>query len=212
MKFHIALISLAVAVCAKDASSTWTTLTPSASPIGTTNYAGPFGIAVEPVESQSSTSDSTTTLAKRDISDGQVQATTTSSSTTKESKTSTDSSEESKTSSDAAEESSELDITAVSCKTDGTLQMSLEDSILYDSHGRVGSIVANRQFQFDGPPPQAGAIYAAGWSITDDGYLALGDSDIFYQCLSGTFYNLYDESIGGQCTQIRLEIVRLIDC
>ncbi|CEP24389.1 unnamed protein product [Cyberlindnera jadinii] len=333
MKFHIALISLAVAVCAEDASSTWTTLTPSASPIGTTNYEGPFGIAVEPVESQSSTSDSTTTLAKRDvisqisdgqiqattstkeavstaqavsqigdgqiqattstkqavstaqavsqigdgqiqattstkqavstaqavsqigdgqiqattstkeavstaqavsqigdgqiqattstkttadavsqISDGQVQATTTSSSTTKESKTSTDSSEESKTSSDAAEESSELDITAVSCKTDGTLQMSLEDSILYDSNGRVGSIVANRQFQFDGPPPQAGAIYAAGWSITDDGYLALGDSDIFYQCLSGTFYNLYDESIGGQCTQIRLEVVRLIDC
>ena len=98
------------------------------------------------------------------------------------------------------------------CKTDNILTLKLENGVLTDHAGRIGSIVANRQFQFDGPPPQAGAIYAAGWSITPDGYLALGDSDIFYQCLSGNFYNLYDESIGGQCSQIHLQITNLITC
>ncbi|GME99078.1 unnamed protein product [[Candida] boidinii] len=90
--------------------------------------------------------------------------------------------------------------------------MTLEDGILKDSKGRIGSIVANRQFQFDGPPPQAGAIYAAGWGITDDGYLSIGDDSIFWQCLSGTFYNLYDQSIGGQCSPVHLKIVDLVEC
>ena len=103
-------------------------------------------------------------------------------------------------------------VSAVSCKVPGTLQLHLEGGILYDERGRIGSIVANHQFQFDGPPPQAGAIYAKGWSITPTGYLALGDSDLFYQCLSGDFYNLYDESIGGQCHPVRLEVVDLVDC
>ncbi|KAK5782245.1 hypothetical protein RI543_000175 [Arxiozyma heterogenica] len=98
------------------------------------------------------------------------------------------------------------------CKTDSILTLKLDNGVLTDHIGRIGSIVSNRQFQFDGPPPQAGAIYAAGWSITNDGYLALGDSDIFYQCLSGNFYNLYDESIGGQCSQIHLQITNLITC
>ena len=103
-------------------------------------------------------------------------------------------------------------VSAVSCKVPGTLQLHLEDGILYDERGRIGSIVANHQFQFDGPPPQAGAIYAKGWSITPTGFLALGDSDLFYQCLSGDFYNLYDESIGGQCHPVHLEVVDLVDC
>ena len=98
------------------------------------------------------------------------------------------------------------------CKTDSLLTLRLENGVLIDHTGRIGSIVANRQFQFDGPPPQAGAIYAGGWSITPDGYLALGDSDIFYQCLSGNFYNLYDQSIGSQCSQIYLHITNLITC
>ena len=101
---------------------------------------------------------------------------------------------------------------AVSCEAAGTLRMRLVDGVLYDSHGRIGSIVANHQFQFDGPPPQAGAIYAKGWSITPTGFLALGDSDLFYQCLSGDFYNLYDESIGGQCRPVHLEVVNLVNC
>ncbi|ODV64276.1 uncharacterized protein ASCRUDRAFT_23994, partial [Ascoidea rubescens DSM 1968] len=100
----------------------------------------------------------------------------------------------------------------VACLTDSTLALNLKDSVLIDAFGRIGSIVSNRQFQFDGPPPQAGTIFAAGWSITSDGYLALGDSAIFYQCLSGNFYNLYDESIGTQCTEINLKIIDLVNC
>ena len=56
--------------------------------------------------------------------------------------------------------------------------MTLHDSVLKDTHERWGAIVANHQFQFDGPIPQAGTIYSAGWSIKD-GYLYLGDSNIF---------------------------------
>ena len=103
-------------------------------------------------------------------------------------------------------------ITAESCKNDGTLQMSLKDAVLTDGKGRIGSIVSNRQFQFDGPPPQAGAIYAKGWALTPEGNLALGDSDVFYQCLSGNFYNLYDESIGAQCKPVHLQAIDLVDC
>lgn len=98
------------------------------------------------------------------------------------------------------------------CKSSGTLTITLQGGVLIDSSGRIGSIVANRQFQFDGPPPQAGAIYAGGWSITKHGTLAIGDNDVFYQCLSGTFYNLYDQSIGGQCNPVHLQTVGLVDC
>ncbi|CAB4254620.1 similar to Saccharomyces cerevisiae YKL163W PIR3 O-glycosylated covalently-bound cell wall protein required for cell wall stability [Maudiozyma barnettii] len=103
-------------------------------------------------------------------------------------------------------------VTNVSCKVDGTLEMSIKDGILTDGKGRVGSIVSNRQFQFDGPPPQAGALYAAGWSITPEGNLALGDQDVFYQCLSGDFYNLYDESIASQCHPVYLQAIDLVAC
>ena len=97
------------------------------------------------------------------------------------------------------------------CATNGTLSMNLHNGILTDSKGRIGSIVANQQFQFDGPPPQAGAIYAAGWSIKD-GKLAIGNSTTFYQCLSGNFYNLYAEHIGSKCEPVELDIVELVDC
>jgi len=147
----------------------------------------------------SSASKSTVTAASQ-ISDGQVQASTASIS----------SALASASASHASDDSDPVD--TVSCKEDGSLALTLKKGILTDSHGRIGSIVANRQFQFDGPPPQAGAIYAAGWSITEEGVLALGDSDKFYQCLSGNFYNLYDESIGAQCHEIKLEVVDLIDC
>lgn len=97
------------------------------------------------------------------------------------------------------------------CSSDSSLSMTLQDSVLYDSHGRVGAIVSNEQFQFDGPPPQAGSIYAAGWSIVN-GKLALGTSTTFYQCLSGNFYNLYYQSIGEQCTAVELDVVLFKDC
>ncbi|CAI5084182.1 ATV_HP_G0033760.mRNA.1.CDS.1 [Saccharomyces cerevisiae] len=103
-------------------------------------------------------------------------------------------------------------VTAETCKSSGTLEMNLKGGILTDGKGRIGSIVANRQFQFDGPPPQAGAIYAAGWSITPEGNLAIGDQDTFYQCLSGNFYNLYDEHIGTQCNAVHLQAIDLLNC
>ena len=147
----------------------------------------------------------TTAAAVSQITDGQVQATTkTASSAAQQTDGQVNTTDEDVTSSDP--------VTAVSCKNNGTLSMSLKDSILTDSKGRIGSIVANRQFQFDGPPPQAGAIYAAGWSLTPEGNLAIGDNDVFFQCLSGNFYNLYDEHIGSQCTPVHLSAIDLVDC
>ena len=103
-------------------------------------------------------------------------------------------------------------VTAQSCKNAGTLELTIKGGVLTDAKGRIGSIVANRQFQFDGPPPQAGAIYAKGWSISPEGNLALGSSDVFYQCLSGNFYNLYDEDIGHQCSPVHLSAIDLVSC
>ncbi|CCH58885.1 hypothetical protein TBLA_0B00410 [Henningerozyma blattae CBS 6284] len=127
--------------------------------------------------------------------------------------TSSSSSSATQTSSSSSAASSEDSFfSSQACKNNGTLTMTLKKGILNDAKGRVGSIVANRQFQFDGPPPQAGAIYAAGWSITPQGNLAIGANDIFYQCLSGDFYNLYDEYQGAQCQKVYLQAVELVDC
>lgn len=93
-----------------------------------------------------------------------------------------------------------------SCDAAGSLTLTLADGKLTDSQGRIGAIVANRQFQFDGPPPQAGTIYASGWSACSNGSLAIGGATTFYQCLSGTFYNLYDQSVGEQCNAVTLQI------
>ncbi|KAH3901112.1 related to Cell wall mannoprotein CIS3 [Saccharomycodes ludwigii] len=139
------------------------------------------------------------------ISDGQVEATT--STTTPASSTTTLSS-----SSASACPTTSLSLQDSSCKNSGTLSVTLDEGVLTDAKGRIGSIVSNRQFQFDGPPPQAGAIYANGWSITPEGNLAIGDNDIFYECLSGNFYNLYDENIAEQCIAIHLEAVELVSC
>ncbi|CCE63417.1 hypothetical protein TPHA_0E03270 [Tetrapisispora phaffii CBS 4417] len=148
--------------------------------------------------------------AASQINDGQVQASTTKATTTLEGSSSSSSAATSTSTSAAT--TGALVINSVSCSGSGTLALSLKGGELTDAKGRIGSIVANRQFQFDGPPPQAGAIYAAGWSITPEGNLAIGDNDIFYQCLSGNFYNLYDETLGAQCNPVHLEIVDLVDC
>ncbi|CCH59546.1 hypothetical protein TBLA_0B07280 [Henningerozyma blattae CBS 6284] len=139
------------------------------------------------------------------ISDGQVQATKTGTSKP----TTTNAAQKAA----ATESTSPNDpVRAVACNSPGTLDIALKNGVLTDSKGRIGSIVSNRQFQFDGPPPQSGAIYAAGWSITPQGNLALGSQDVFYQCLSGTFYNLYDESIGKQCQPVYLQAIDLVNC
>jgi len=82
---------------------------------------------------------------------------------------------------------------------------------LTDNFGRTGYIASNYQFQFD-KPPQAGAIYTAGWSVCANGSLALGGSNVFYQCLSGKFFNLYNENWAAQCSPITIQVVTLIEC
>ncbi|WLF79628.1 beta-1,3-glucan linked protein [Lodderomyces elongisporus] len=147
------------------------------------------------------------------ITDGQVQATNT---VAAESRLPTNATVATSGSSDPVVESdsAEPEDTNIqeACYSSNNLAMTLQDGLLADSKGRVGAIVANRQFQFDGPPPQAGTIYAAGWSISSDGYLTLGDADVFYQCLSGDFYNLYDENVASQCNAVKLKIINFVDC
>jgi hypothetical protein len=86
------------------------------------------------------------------------------------------------------------------------LSFTLTDGVLTDDKGRTGYIAANEQFQFD-DPPQTGAIYTAGFSACGNGTLALGGSAVWYECLSGTFYNLYDESQGAQCQEIFIDLL-----
>ncbi|KAF2177191.1 hypothetical protein K469DRAFT_604189 [Zopfia rhizophila CBS 207.26] len=85
----------------------------------------------------------------------------------------------------------------------GILTLTLAGGKLKDQAGRTGYIASNYQFQFD-EPPQTGAIYTSGWSLCGNNSLALGGSAIFYQCWSGSFYNLYDRHWAGQCSPIYL--------
>ncbi|MCJ1406496.1 hypothetical protein MMC19_000561 [Ptychographa xylographoides] len=109
-----------------------------------------------------------------------------------------------------AKRDTEIEKRVTSCGGPGTLIQTLADGIIHDSKGRTGYIASNGQFQFDGPP-QAGAIYTGGFSICGNNSLALGGSTIFYQCLSGTFYNLYDISTGAQCSPVYINAVSCID-
>jgi hypothetical protein len=92
------------------------------------------------------------------------------------------------------------------CGQAGYLTLTLSGGQLKDSVGRTGYIAANYQFQFDNPP-QTGAIYTGGFSVGSNGSLALGGSAVFYECLSGTFYNLYDRNWAAQCQPILIGIV-----
>jgi hypothetical protein len=86
---------------------------------------------------------------------------------------------------------------------DGTLMVSLKGGVMKDQAGRTGEIVANHQFQFDNPL-QANALATGGFGICSNGSLTHAGSAIWYQCLSGTFYNLYDQSLGAHCNQVYL--------
>ncbi|GMG39089.1 unnamed protein product [Ambrosiozyma monospora] len=238
MKYSFTLSALTLAASAFAAyvpSEPWSTLTPDATySCGYTDYTSSFGIAIQAVSTSSSAKAKRDVLTQ--IGDGQIQAATVTSEslTTKSTSTSKALASDvasqindgqlqasaaatvSATATASASSSSssscptgDLSLSVSSCYADGDLAITLEDGVLKDAKGRLGAIVANRQFQFDGPPPQAGSIYAGGWSITPEGNLALGDSDIFYQCLSGNFYNLYDEDIADQCTEVQLQVVEL---
>lgn len=113
---------------------------------------------------------------------------------------------------DDESDSEEECVYAVSCATSATLLITLENGILRDSQGRIGSIVGSRQFQFDGPVPQYGTIYASGWLISRGGRLTLGNSTVFWQCSSGDFYNLYDTQITLECGPVSLDVVKLVEC
>ena len=107
--------------------------------------------------------------------------------------------------------SSSPSVDLVACRGEGALELTLKDGILKDGQGRTGYIASNFQFQFDAPP-QAGAIYTSGFSICSNGTLALGGSNIFYQCLSGNFYNLYDRHWAPQCSPVTIESLTFQDC
>jgi len=92
----------------------------------------------------------------------------------------------------------------------GVLTLSLEDGDLTDQAGRTGYIASNAQFQFDAPI-QPNARESTGFSLCSNGTLALDSSAIWYQCLSGDFYNLYSESLGGQCVPIYIQAVMTDD-
>ncbi|KAL8872531.1 MAG: hypothetical protein Q9174_001851 [Haloplaca sp. 1 TL-2023] len=100
------------------------------------------------------------------------------------------------------------DVTMVACQTEGTLAITLANGILTDAAGRTGYIASNFQFQFD-EPPQAGAIFTSGFTFCSNGTLALGDSNVFYQCLSGDFYNLYDRNWAPQCSPVTINLLQL---
>lgn len=99
--------------------------------------------------------------------------------------------------------SSKRDIEKRDCSSDKSLVLTLKNSVLKDSHDRTGAIVANYQFQFDGPP-QAGSLYTAGFSVCGNGSLAIGPSTVFFQCRSGDFYNLYDRHWAEQCEPVEI--------
>ncbi|EMD64293.1 hypothetical protein GGP41_006718 [Bipolaris sorokiniana] len=93
---------------------------------------------------------------------------------------------------------------------DGTLKMTLKDGVLKDQSGRDGYIASNYQFQFDGPV-QADALDVDGFGLCSNNSLSLKGSTLFYQCLSGDFYNLYSQSIGEQCLPINIMAVMVSD-
>ena len=75
-----------------------------------------------------------------------------------------------------------------------------------DALGRTAYIASNDQFQFDAPP-QAGAIVTSGFSVCSNQSIALGSSTVFYQCLSGSFYNLYDTNWAPQCSPVAMNVI-----
>jgi hypothetical protein len=100
----------------------------------------------------------------------------------------------------------DLETRQSSCGAEGSLTLTLADGKLLDAQGRTGYIAANFQFQFD-KPAQTGAIFTDGFSACSNGSLGLGGSTVFYQCLSGSFYNLYDRHWAAQCNPVGLQIL-----
>lgn len=202
--------------------STWTTLTPQARPPpdATKAFNGTFGIGVKTLDANSKASQASALPVQAISNSGEIEGGERGLQVKQDEISSVRSfniAHESAFLSSTLERAnrgtgtSTLDTPWHACKGGDVLKLHLDDSVIYDVQGRVGSIVSNRQFQFDGPPPQSGTIYAAGWSIYD-GMLNLGNQNTFYQCRSGDFFNIYDESIASYCEPIQLIVLSLVDC
>lgn len=93
------------------------------------------------------------------------------------------------------------------CGQTGILTLKLQNGDLTDNDGRTGYIAsANSQFQFD-KPVQAGGIYAGQFSVCKNGSIALGSTTTFYQCQSGSFFNLYQKGTAEQCSPVNVDII-----
>jgi hypothetical protein len=105
---------------------------------------------------------------------------------------------------------------STTCGQSGYLTVTLADGILTDSENRQGEIVANYQFQFDNPL-QNNAVYTEGFSVCSNGSLALGGTNVFYECETfggpgiGNYSNLYSQSTGAQCNPILIDIIPCAD-
>lgn len=96
----------------------------------------------------------------------------------------------------------------VACAQNDSLSFTLASGIIKDSKQRMGYLASNFQLQFN-YPPQSNSIYTAGFSVCANGSLAFGGSTVFYQCLSGKSYNLYNKNRAtAQCTAVTMDIVR----
>jgi hypothetical protein len=134
------------------------------------------------------------------------------------------------------------DLSLVSCLTNSTLRLHLINNSVYDAQNRTGYIASNFQFQFDGPPQHGAMYTCGwsicpvnsddsslstapsnggdgGEDTGNDGEvvgrirtLALGNQTTFWQCLSGSFYNLYTVNWAAQCSPVELRIVRFEVC
>lgn len=92
------------------------------------------------------------------------------------------------------------------------LNINLVNGTIIDSLNRIGSIVSNRQLQFDAFG-QAGSIYTAGFQACgppNARLLALGGNTVWYGCVSGSFMNLYDQNIAPQCKEVQLLLVNIL--
>ena len=85
----------------------------------------------------------------------------------------------------------------VDCKTIPVI--TLNDGKLLDQNGRTGEIVKNFQFQFDNPVQ---GPTTSGFSIYGNGSLAINGNAVFYSCNSGSFANLYSQSVASYCVPI----------
>ena len=156
------------------------------------------------IQHQTTAAAATTASAVKQINDGQIQHQTTTAENVAKAQSdgqaiATGSPSSNSTLSDDDDSSSTI---PKACSSANNLEMTLHDSVLKDTHERWGAIVANHQFQFDGPIPQAGTIYSAGWSIKD-GYL--------YWVILISFINVYQEIFIIYMMKMLLNNVQLLN-